>query len=140
MDELTLQIYHAPSGQWSGVVSEGSNELARLAGCASPRETADTAREQFPSIHVVRHAQTPARVVAALDGRGDASQLDVDESELFDELLGEALETPTAEELAFFAKMHEEGGGIGYDEQGRLVRGLPGGGVEVLREAGDPEG
>lgn len=139
MDELTLQIYHAPSGQWSGVVSEGSNELARLAGCASPREVADTAREQFQSIRVVRHAQTPARVVAALEGRGDASQLDVDESELFDELLGEALDTPTAEELMFFAKLKDRGGGVGYDEQGRLVRGLPGGGVEVLREADGSE-
>jgi len=36
---------------------------------------------------------------------------------------------------AFVAKMYAEGGYVGEDEQGRLVRTLPGGGVEVIEEA-----
>lgn len=130
MGECTLQIYRASSGQWSGIVNDDGNELARVAGCASPREVADAAREQFPLIAVTRHLQTPVRVVAALEGRGDADALDADEHELFDELLGEALATATPQELAFFAELREKGGSVGYDMQGRLVRGLPGGDVK----------
>lgn len=135
MGERTLQIYRTSSGQWLGVVSEDGHELVRVTGCASPREVTDTARDQFPMIAATRHPQTPARVVAALEGRGDADALDSDERELFDELFGEALAMPTPQTVALLAKLREEGGGVGYDEQGRLVRGLPGGGVEVLRDA-----
>lgn len=140
MGEYALQIYRASSGQWAGVVSDAGNELARVAGCTSPREVAEGMREQFPLIRVTRRLQTPPLVVAALEGRGDAGALDADERELFDELLSEAFDTPTPQELAFFAELREKGGGVGYDEQGRLVRGRPGGGVEVLREDDDSEG
>jgi hypothetical protein len=39
------------------------------------------------------------------------------------------------EAVQFFAGRRERGGGVGMDEHGRLVRGLPGGGVEVIKEA-----
>lgn len=92
--EPTLQIYRAPSGEWAGVVCEDAEERARIAGCASPREVADTAREQWSSIRCTRHEQTPEKVVAALEGRFDATKLEPDEQELFDELCNESLELP----------------------------------------------
>lgn len=107
MGELTLQIYRAAPRRWSGIVSDDGSELTGIVDCASPREVAATVREQFPLIRVVQHPQTSARVVAALEGRGDANVLDADESELFAELFGEALSTPTAETRAFVAKLRE---------------------------------
>lgn len=138
--ELALRIFRSASRRWNGLVCEGDAELAWIEECASPHEVVDIARDQFPMIRVVKHSQTPARVVAALEGRdGGADGLDDDERELFDELLGEALDAPSAESEAFYAKLREQGGGVGYDDQDRLVRGLPGGGVEVIEEPHDSE-
>lgn len=74
------------------------------------------------------------RVRAALDGRLSADALEPDEREIFDDQLGEAFSTPSAKAQAFFANRRQRGGGIGYDDEGRLVRGLPGGQVEVLAD------
>jgi hypothetical protein len=70
------------------------------------------------------------RVVAALEGRYDASTLSDEETEAFLELMPNAPLTPAAQ--AFYANMREEGGAYGLDEQDRLVRGLPGGGTEIV--------
>lgn len=75
------------------------------------------------------------RIRAALDGRFNADMLSPDELEIYEDLLAEALATPDAEELAFFDQLAKQGGAVGYDESGRYVRTLPGGGVEVIEEA-----
>ncbi|HWX65761.1 MAG TPA: hypothetical protein VNZ27_04955 [Rhodanobacter sp.] len=78
---------------------------------------------------------TLERVQAALEGRYDPDQLAPSERKIFDDLLGQVLAVPTTEELAFFAQMREQGGGVGYDELGRLVRGLPNGDSEIIDDA-----
>ena len=52
MNDYLLRVYKAPSGQWSGIVFEDGEDIARIAGCASPGEVEDTAYEQFPGIEV----------------------------------------------------------------------------------------
>ncbi|HEV2679529.1 MAG TPA: hypothetical protein VGV14_03440 [Rhodanobacter sp.] len=42
---------------------------------------------------------------------------------------------PNPERDAFVAKMYAEGGYVGEDDQGRLVRTLPGGGVEIVEDS-----
>ncbi|MBS0174284.1 MAG: hypothetical protein JSR64_09645 [Nitrospira sp.] len=76
------------------------------------------------------------RVRAALDGRFNADLLSPDERDIFEDLLGEALATPDAGELAYFDQLVNCGGAVGYDAAGRYVRSLPGGAVEVLHEGG----
>lgn len=80
------------------------------------------------------------RIRAALDGRFDPDTLSPDEMEIYEDLLGEALATPDADELAFFDHLRKQGGAVGYDDAGRFVRSLPGGGVEVIEEADGSEG
>lgn len=135
--DTNLKIYSTESRQWEGIVSGDNDELARIKDCMSPRVVENAAREIWPLIRCIKHEQVPAAVIAALEGHGDAGALDANESELFDALLGETLETPSLEGQTFFAKLREKGGGVGYDERGRLVRGLPGGAVEIFKEAKD---
>lgn len=75
---------------------------------------------------------TPDRVQAALRGEFNLDDLSEDEQRLFYDLLDDSFDTPTKESQAFFAQLKAEGGGVGMDDDGRLVRGLPGGGVEVI--------
>lgn len=77
------------------------------------------------------------RVHAALNGELDADQLSPDEELLFTDLFADYLMRPNLENEAFVAKMFTEGGYVGEDERGQLVRTLPGGGVEVITHAGD---
>ena len=55
-----LRVYQASSGQWSGIVFEDGQDIARVAGCASIDEVEDTAREQFPGIELEPPAQERA--------------------------------------------------------------------------------
>ncbi|MGO4221489.1 hypothetical protein AB4Y64_06490 [Lysobacter sp. TAF61] len=75
-----------------------------------------------------------ARVRDALDGHVPVGDLDDDGHELFYDFF--PFVGPHPEMVKFFAQMRERGGGVGHDDQGRLVRGLPGGGVDVVRDAG----
>ena len=43
----TLRIYQAPSGQWSGRVYQGDDQVCAIAGCASPEEVECAALEQY---------------------------------------------------------------------------------------------
>lgn len=72
------------------------------------------------------------RVRAALKGDFNLDDLSDDEQRMFYDLLDDSFDTPTKESDAFFAQLKAEGGGVGMDDDGRLVRGLPGGGVEVI--------
>lgn len=72
------------------------------------------------------------RVKLALAARYDADKLDATEREYFDEALGDALGSPSADELAFFEERRRTGVGVGYDDHGQLVRALPDGGAEAL--------
>ncbi|WP_147269654.1 hypothetical protein [Rhodanobacter denitrificans] len=74
------------------------------------------------------------RVYAALRGEFDADLLELDEQVVFTDLLAEYLMGPNAEGEAFAAKMCSEGGYVGFDDQGRLVRTMPGGHVEVIED------
>lgn len=60
MSTYLLRIYQAPSGQWSGIVFEDGDELARIAGCEAPHEVEDTARETWPAIEVEQTEETEA--------------------------------------------------------------------------------
>jgi len=72
------------------------------------------------------------RVHAAIRGEFDADKLSPDEEVLFADLFACYLAQPNPEDEAFVAKMFAEGGYVGEDEQGRLVRTLPGGGLELI--------
>lgn len=74
-----------------------------------------------------------ATVRNALDGRVPVADLDDDGHALFYDFF--AFVGPHPEAVRFFADLRERGGGVGDDDQGRLVRGVPGGGVEVVRDA-----
>lgn len=72
------------------------------------------------------------RVHAALRGEFDADLLEPDEAILFADLFAEYMSAPNAESIAWAAKMREEGGYVGEDEEGRLIRTLPDGGYQVV--------
>lgn len=72
------------------------------------------------------------RTRAALNGQFDADQLSSEERVFFDEALGQSFATPSPDVEDYFAGMAAKGGGVGYDDEGRLVRGLPDGGSEVI--------
>jgi hypothetical protein len=78
--------------------------------------------------------RTLDRVYAAIRGEFDADQLEPDEERLFHDMWGVYMAGPNPERDAFVAKMHAEGGYVGEDEQGRLVRTLSGGGIEVIEQ------
>lgn len=42
-DTITLRIYRAPSGQWSGRLFQSGEELAGFAGCESPEDVEQAA-------------------------------------------------------------------------------------------------
>lgn len=53
---MQLKIYQAPSGQWSGVIIENGEDVARIAGCESPEEVEESALEQWPEIQIIEAA------------------------------------------------------------------------------------
>lgn len=79
--------------------------------------------------------RTLRRVYAALRGEFDADQLEPDEARIFSDLWGLYMAGPNPERDAFVAKMYAEGDYVGEDDQGRLVRTLPGGGVEIIEDS-----
>lgn len=79
--------------------------------------------------------QSCAELRAALNGNFDADALNPVDRKAFDERLGDAMARPSPIALVECMRRTFEGGGVGYDEAGRYVRGLPGGGVEVIHEA-----
>jgi hypothetical protein len=79
--------------------------------------------------------RTLDRVYAALRGEFAADQLEPDEARIFEDLWGIYMAGPNAERDAFVAKMYADGGYVGEDDQGRLVRTLPGGGVELIGDS-----
>lgn len=74
-----------------------------------------------------------ARVRSALANELPVDTLSESEAELFYDLM--PLMGPSPEAIEYFRKLGHRGGGVGYDSHGRLVRGLPGGGVVVLKDA-----
>jgi hypothetical protein len=76
--------------------------------------------------------RTLDRVHAAIRGEFDADRLEPDEERLFHDMWGVYMAGPNPERDAFVAKMHAEGGYVGEDDRGRLIRTLPGGGGEVI--------
>jgi hypothetical protein len=45
LDPLTLRIYRAPNGRWSGkLLTNDGEEVGAIAGCLSPEEVEETAR------------------------------------------------------------------------------------------------
>jgi hypothetical protein len=79
------------------------------------------------------------RIRAALEGRFNADMLSPDEMEIYEDLLGEALMTPSRKSVEFMEQLRREGGAVGYDDAGRYVRSLPGGDVEVIENAAADE-
>jgi hypothetical protein len=79
--------------------------------------------------------RTLDRVHAALRSEFDADQLEPDEALIFEDLWSVYMAGQNPERDAFVAKMYAEGGYVGEDDQGRLVRTLPGGGVELVDDS-----
>lgn len=79
--------------------------------------------------------RTLDRVHAALRGEFDADQLEPDEARIFHDLWAVYMAGPNPERDAFVAKMRAAGGYVGEDDQGRLVRTLPGGGLELIEDS-----
>jgi hypothetical protein len=75
---------------------------------------------------------TAERMRAALMGQMDADELNAAEREIYEDMAGEALSSPLPAEREFFDALGREGGAVGLDGNGRLVRGLPGGGVKAI--------
>lgn len=74
------------------------------------------------------------RVRAALNGQLDVQLLSRNELMAFEESLGNAMAAPSTKSIQDMKALREAGGAVGYDEQGRLIRTLPGGGFEVLED------
>ena len=55
--EIVLRIYRAPSGQWSGKIFDGDEEVAGFAGCESPEEVEELAGDSsgyvFDKVEIV---------------------------------------------------------------------------------------
>ncbi|MDR1462619.1 MAG: ParD-like family protein [Azoarcus sp.] len=76
---------------------------------------------------------TTERMRAALAGQLDADELNADEREVYEDSAGEALSRPLPAELAFFDALRREGGAVGFDDDGHMVRSLPGGGAKIIK-------
>ena len=72
------------------------------------------------------------RVRAALEGRFSVDDLAAEDQESFFDLLSNHFDTPSPTADAFYEARREGGGGVGRDEQGRLVRALPGGKSDMI--------
>jgi len=81
--------------------------------------------------------RTLARVYAALRGEFDVTCLEPDELLLFEDMFIEREMNPKPQNDRFVDKMRAEGGYVGDDIYGRLVRTLAGGGVEILDDNPD---
>ncbi|TKR56994.1 hypothetical protein D7I39_01470 [Allopusillimonas ginsengisoli] len=64
-------------------------------------------------------------------------ELSSNELMTFEESLGNALATPSAKSTQDMKALRDAGGAVGYDDQGRLIRTLPDGGVEVLEDSNE---
>jgi hypothetical protein len=73
-----------------------------------------------------------ARICAALVGRFDANQLSEDEAHLFSDLFASYLMQPNPESGGLAERMRKEGGYVGENDHGALVRVLPGGKGQLL--------
>lgn len=74
------------------------------------------------------------RVRAALSGSQDAGELTAEERAVFLDSFGDALSQPLPQEEQFWADRRHRGGGVGLDERGHLVQGLPGGRRKAVRK------
>ena len=45
-----LHVYRAPSGQWSGIVYQDGEEIARIAGCETSDDVLNAAMGQWPDV------------------------------------------------------------------------------------------
>lgn len=87
-----------------------------------------------PASPIVIDRRALERVLAAMAGALDADTLNDSESLMFMELFTEYMSKPNPETVAHATMMRSEGGYVGLDENGRLVRTLPGGDVELIGE------
>ena len=72
------------------------------------------------------------RIQSAREGRLPFEDLSEAERVYFLDLLDGDLFNPDAETVAYFLALANEGGAVGEDESGHLVRSLPGGGIEPV--------
>lgn len=77
------------------------------------------------------------RVQQALCGERAIETLDLDEAETYFDLITYMGASPQA--ILYFERMRKNGGGVGCDAAGNLVKGLPGGEVVIIRPASDTE-
>lgn len=114
-----------------------------------PRDLVDQAREEAAVFHrsiagqvehwaklgrAIENAPgfTLDRVRAALEGRFDPAELSKQERVYYYDLLDDHMARPGRDEEANLRKLVDAGGAVGIDEEGRLVRSLPGGRTEVI--------
>ncbi len=76
------------------------------------------------------------RVEEALTGKRSQDDLTGVEQDVWMAGVADAMKEPTPKELAFFDERRQRGVGVGMNENGDIVRQLPGGKEEVIRKAG----
>lgn len=72
------------------------------------------------------------RLRRVIEGEPAAAELSSDDTTGILDAYDRAMATPSPKAIAFFAARRKAGIGVGYDDDGRLVRGVPGGGVEYI--------
>lgn len=76
---------------------------------------------------------TLERVKAALEGRFDVDGLSSEERVYFDDMLSDMFDDPPQQVRDDYAELGRQGG-VGYDDEDRLVRGRPDGTTELLED------
>ena len=99
--------------------------------------TSESDEELIPDESLSSSGRVLDRVHAAIRGEFDADQLEPDEERLFHDMWSVYIAGPNPELDALVTKMHAEGGYVGEDDRGRLVRTLPDGGIEVIGRGAD---
>lgn len=79
------------------------------------------------------------RIEAALEGSFDPADLEPGERVIYDDLVVEALRTPSVEVIRAYERMGKIPGAVGYNERDQLVRVLPNGEPEILEDKADPK-
>ncbi len=75
------------------------------------------------------------RIEEALTGKRSQKDLTGVEQDVWIAGVADAMKEPTPKEIAFFEERRQRGVGVGMNENGDIVRQLPGGKEEVIRKA-----
>lgn len=75
------------------------------------------------------------RIEAALQGSFDPADLEPGERVIYDDLVVEALCTPSLEQIHIYERLGNTLGAVGYNESDQIVRVVPNSSLRILEEA-----